>query len=228
MRSLRVFASALAAFAGYALWTGAHAQTAIGTVTVCYYSPECDYANIPAIVHTPTADQAARDSGEHQGRAGYKSTGTAAPVDAPAFQFTNTSNAAITSAQFEIVANKSLGVVHDVYHIGKIAAGASVVVVPGASNDKKVHPSGGFFTFSAPGSPLDTSDSGPDESKIVFEFTGKIGTAKVTSGHIVVGNHVIESTDGTVAKINFLGGPGNADAPCNDCYAPRVIATLSD
>jgi hypothetical protein len=228
MRKIHVVGAGCAALACTMLSFDACAQSSVGTVTVCYYSAECNYANISAIIHTPSAGQAARDSGEHLGRPGYAPTGTATPVDAPAFQFTNTSASVIKDATFGIVANKKLGVPHDVFHIGKIAAGASVTIVPGASNDKKVHPTGGFFTFSSPGNPLDTSDSGPDDNTIVFEFNGKIGAQKVTSGRIVVGHFVIEATDGTVAKINFLGGPGNADAPCNDCYAPKVIASITD
>ena len=226
MKTLHALAL-LGLLACIALSAAAQAQTVYGTVTVCYFSPECNYANIPAIVHTPTADQAARDSGEHQGSKTFTPTGTATPVDAPAFQFTNTGTVAITDAAFEIVANKKLGIVHDAFHIGKIKPGATVVIVPGASNDKKTHPAGSFFTFSAPGSPLDTSDSGPDDNAIVFKFNGKVGKLAVTSGKIDVGKFVIPSTDGTVSAINFLGGPANADAPCNDCYAPKVIANIT-
>jgi hypothetical protein len=30
-----------------------------------------------------------------------------------------------------------------------------------------------------------------------------------------------------VSSLNFLGGPGNADGPCNDCYGSKVIANIT-
>jgi len=197
------------------------AQTAVGTVTVCYYSPECSFADLPGVLHTP--NEVLRDMGEHPA-ARLKST-SVAPVDGPAFEFTNTGSDAITGAKFKIVANKKLGIVADSFYIGTIDAGASVVVLPGASNDNKKHPTGGFFSYT--GSVLDTSDSGPDSSSIVFIFSGRAGGQAVTSGKIVVGASAGESADGTVSLINFLGGPENADGPCNDCVAPMVIASIS-
>jgi len=205
----------------------ASAQTVVGTVSVCYYSPECSFANIPGIVHDSNEAQKLRDSGEHPGGRALPSATTFPQVDAPAFQFTNTSKTAITAATFEIVANAKLGIVHDVFHIGKLKPGASFVIVPGASNDKKTHPSGSFFSFSSPGNPLDTSDSGPDANNVKFEFNGKIGTQAVSSGGIEPGASAGPSADGTVASLNFLGGPGNADAPCNDCFATKVIANIT-
>jgi hypothetical protein len=200
----------------------ASAQTnVVGTVTVCYYSPDCTYANIPDLPHAP--NEALRDLGEHP-KSRLNPT-SVTPVDAPAFEFTNTGTEAITGASFEIMANKKLGIVHDTFSIGKIESGASVVVVPGASNDKKTHPSGSFFSYT--GSALDTSDSGPSSSAIVFEFNGHVGDKPVTSGDIITGKSAGPSTDGTVAKINFLGGPGNADAPCDNCVAPKVIANIT-
>jgi hypothetical protein len=220
-----------AQIAGIALAAGmnsAYAQTAVGTVSVCYYSAECSFANIPGLYHAPDEAQRLRDSGEHQGVPMVRSSTTYPPVDAPAFQFTNTGTAAITSASFSIAANASLGIVKDIFHIGTIAPGASFVIVPGASNDKKVHPSGGFFTYSAPGNPLDTSDSGPNANAIVFKFSGKIGSQAVSSGNFKPGNSKSPSVDGTVASLNFLGGPGNADGPCNDCYATKVVAKITE
>jgi hypothetical protein len=217
--------------AGIVLASGmhsAHAQTAVGTVSVCYYSAECSFANIPGLFHAPDEAQRLRDSGEHPGTPMVRSSTTYPAVDAPAFQFTNTGTAAITSATFSIAANPSLGVVKDSFHIGTIAAGASFVIVPGASNDKKVHPSGGFFTYSAPGNPLDTSDSAPNANDIVFKFSGKIGSRAVSSGNFKPGSSKAPSVDGTVASLNFLGGPGNADGPCNDCYGTRVVAKITE
>jgi hypothetical protein len=218
---------ALVAQAASAQTGAATAPAVVGTITVCYYSPECSFANIPGIVHAPDEAQRMRDAGEHQGERAPASTGSAAPIDAPAFQFTNTGTTAITAANFGLGANASLGVVHDYFHIGTIKPGASFVIVPGASNDKRVHPAGSFFTYSAPGTPLDTSDSGPDDNSLKFSFTGKVGSASVSSGIIEPGKSAAPSTDGTVASINFLGGPGNADAPCSDCVAPKVVAKIT-
>jgi len=197
-----------------------------GTVEVCYYSTECKYADAPEIVRPANAAQLLRDSGEHQGGQPASSPPESTPVDAPAFRFINSGRTAITNASFTIEANKALGVVRDIFHIGTLNPGRTFVLVPGASNDKRVHPSGGFFTFSAPGSPRDTSDSGPDDNALTFVFTGKVGTQSVTSGTIEPGNFLKPSTDGTVASLNFLGGPGNADGPCNDCYPITVIGTI--
>jgi hypothetical protein len=203
------------------------ARTVVGTVTVCYYSGECNFAAINGMKAQPTAAQRFRDTGEHPVTAAMLQRATATPVDAPAFQFTNTGTVAITAAKFVIKANTAASVVADSYRIGTIAPGASVTIVPGASNDKKTHPSGGFFTYVAPGTPLDTSDSGPDDSSIVFEFQGRMGKLAVNSGKILTGASAGPSVDGSVASLNFLGGPGNADGPCGDCFASTVIANLT-
>jgi len=218
------FWAPLASLSLIAMAHQAAAQTSFGTVTVCYFSAECTFANIPGIVHPPNEAQKLRDSGEHQG-AHPLTSGT--PVDAPAFQFTNTGTKAIRDATLTIEKSKSLNIVQDTFHIGTIKPGKSFVIVPGASNDKKTHPSGGFFTFSSPGTPLDTSDSGPDDSSIAFKFAGKVGSTAVTSGIIEPGTSAGPSADGTVAVLNFLGGPGNADGPCNDCFASKVIASIT-
>jgi hypothetical protein len=215
----------LAGLAIMGIANGASAQTAIGTVTVCYFSAECTYANIPGIVHPPNEAQKLRDSGEHQGAHTHATSGT--PVDAPAFRFSNTGTEAIKDAAFTIEASTSLNIVKDTFHIGTIKPGKSFVIVPGASNDKKTHPSGGFFTFNAPGSPLDTSDSGPNDSSIQFEFTGKVGGKSVTSGIIEPATTAGPSVDGSVTLLNFLGGPGNADGPCDDCFGSTVIANIT-
>ena len=221
------FAGMFLGVAVAAFGLGACAQTITGTVSVCYYSGECNYAVIKGMTAQPSAAQRFRDTGEHPLTAAIMKTATATQVDAPAFLFTNTGTAAITGAKFEIKANAAASVVADSFKIGTIQPGAGFTIVPGASNDKKTHPTGGFFTYSAPGNPLDTSDSGPDDSSIVFEFSGHIGKAKVSSGRILTGKSAGPSVDGSVASLNFLGGPGNADGPCGDCFASTVIANLT-
>jgi hypothetical protein len=196
------FRAAIAGAAAAAILTCAHYAGAqsIGTISACYYSAECTYSQTKVL------------------------TGA---VDGPAFQFTNTGTQPIKNARFAIVKNKKLSIVADSYKIGLIKPGASVAIIVGASNDGKTHPAGGFFTFLSPTDPLDTSDDGPDADAVRFSFTGKIGTQKVTSGTIVAGATAGPSVDGTVAKINFLGGPGNDDGPCGDCFGSKTIATLS-
>jgi hypothetical protein len=124
-------------------------------------------------------------------------------------------------------ASKKLGVVRDTYKIGKILPGGSAVIVVGASNDGQSRPNTTyFFYYNGPQDARDTSDVGPNASAIVFKFAGKLDGAAVTSGRIVTGASAGPSVDGTVALLNFLGGPGNADGPCNDCFAPKVIANI--
>jgi len=195
-----------AALGGAALGTAAMlpvtamAQSAVGTIYACYYSAECAYSGTTSL--TP-------------------------PTDGPAFQITNTGTETITGAVLYVKAAKKISLVADHYTIGAIKPGASVAIIVGASNDKKKHPTGGFFTFIGPDSPYDTSDANLDSDGIVFVFTGKIGTTKVTSGNIVTGATAGPSVDGSVAKLNFLGGPGNADGPCGDCFGSKQIATIS-
>jgi hypothetical protein len=185
--------------AAMALLAGSAAADDVGTVTVCYYSHECTY--IKPLKLTP-------------------------PLDAPAFQFTNTGSEDITDAEFKVLADPKSGIEkEDSYFIGTIKAGKSVVVVPQFSNDHKKHATGAFFAYS--GSALDTSDAGLDASSVKFAFTGKTAAGTVSSGTIVTGATAGQSKDGTVKNINFLGGPNNADGPCDDCFAPKEIATLT-
>jgi hypothetical protein len=176
----------------------AQAQTTVGTIFACYYSAECTYSQTQVL--TP-------------------------PIDGPAFQFNNTGTLPITGAKLSIVASKKLSIAGDSFVLGTINPGASKVIIVGASNDKKTHASGSFFFFNGPSSPTDTSDNGVDADSIVFVFTGKVGTAKVKT-KIVTGATAQPSKDGTVAKINFLGGPGNDDGPCQDCFASTQIGTI--
>jgi hypothetical protein len=180
---------------------GVAADTAVGTIKACYYSAECTYT---------------------------KAAGFSGVVDGPAFEFTNSSKSTITGATFIIIGNKPLNVAKDAYHIGTIAPGGRRIIVVGGTNDHHVHPSTSFFHFIGKGDALDTSDDGPDANTIKFEFKGTIGSSAVTSGVIVTGATAGPSKDGTVASINFLGGPNNADGPCNDCFAPKVIGTITE
>ncbi|HEY1962303.1 MAG TPA: hypothetical protein VGG69_07790 [Rhizomicrobium sp.] len=177
----------------------ATAQTNVGTITVCYYAPSCTYTN---------------------------SIGLNPPVDSPAFQITNTSASPITRAVFTLMRNRKNEITKDRYTIGKIPAGHSVVIVPGYSDDGKTnHPPGSLFTHT--GWATDTSEYGPDADATSFTFTGTIGASTVSSGTIRAGATAGPANDGTIAHLNFLGGPANADGPCNDCFGPKQIGTLT-
>ena len=220
--------TALMLAVGIAQSTTAHAQQ-VGTVTVCYYSQECGFAQTPNGVQGVRGVPRIRsrhDIGEHRA-ARVKAATDVSPVDAPAFEFTNSGSAIITDAKFLIEASPADGVAKDTFRIGSIAPGASFVIVPGASDDGKMHASGAFFTHSASNTALDTSDQGPDANDLVFLFVGRVAGAKVSSGRIAVAKSIAPSADGTVAAINFLGGPGNADGPCSDCVAPKAVAIIT-
>jgi hypothetical protein len=200
-------------------------STVVGTVTACYYSTNCPYANVLGLARPPTHAEAVRDVGEHPAVPRGATPATSTQVDAPAFQFTNTGTAPITHAVFSIQRNRNLGIIADEFQIKTINPGASFVIVPGASNDDHVHQQGAFFAYS--GAPLDTSDTGPNEDSVIFVFTGKVNGLPVSSGNIVVGASAGPSGDLTVSKINFLGGPGNLDEPCWDCFDPKVVGEIT-
>lgn len=65
-----------------------------------------------------------------------------------------------------------------------------------------------------------------DAESIKFTISGKMGQNGVSSGTILTGATAGPSNDGTVEHLNFLGGPDNADGPCNDCFGPKKIAVL--
>lgn len=180
--------------------SSAMAGPVVGTITVCYWSLECHY-----VTNIGLPDK---------------------PLDAPAFEITNTSASPIVDAKFTIKRhNNAQGVVQDTYSIGTIPAGASVVLVPQYSNDLGVHPDGSFWSYT--GTPLDTSDLGPDRDQTRFVFKGRVhGTGPVTSGLIITGTTAGPSNDGIVSHINFLGGPSNVDGICPDCVGPYQIATI--
>ncbi len=188
-----------AAAAGLWLATPVAAQTTVGTITVCYYATSCTYT---------------------------EPLGLNPPVDSPAFQITNTSASPITHAIFTILRSRKNEVTKDRYTIGRIRAGLSVVIVPGFSDDGSTkHPPGSFFFHT--GSPTDTSENGPDGDAVSFAFSGTLGGSAVTSGTIRAGASAGPANDGTVAYLNFLGGTADADGPCNDCFGPKQIGTLT-
>jgi hypothetical protein len=217
MRRIGLMAAALAiGVAGRA-----NAQS-VGTINVCYYTPECGFAAAALPADMRVKPKGDRDHVKH-GRAESNPV-----VDAPAFQFVNNGATPIKGAVFKILANKKLSIPADSYDIGTIPANSSVTLLVGASNDGKTRPdSSYFFWYFGANSPRDTSDVGPDDDAITFEFTGKVGKTKVSSGTILTSATAGAANDGSVAHINFLGGPGNADGPCNDCVGPYVIGQIN-
>ena len=139
-------------------------------------------------------------------------------MDGAVFVFENTSGAVITNGVFNINGDGYV----DSFNLGTIGAGAMVFIEPGLSND------GGsghtFFAFT--GTLRDESDQGPNGNDVQFWFTGLQGTLEVTSGLFTPGQTAGPSNDGTVQNLNFLGGPGDNDGPCNDCFGPKIVATL--
>jgi hypothetical protein len=139
-------------------------------------------------------------------------------LDGPIFFIHNTSGSSITNGVLKIGPG---GATTDFFNVGTIAAGATAAVEPGLSND------GGsghtFFQFNE--EILDTSDVGPNGDDTQFEFTGLQGSKKVDSGVFTPAATKGRSLDGTVSSINFLGGPGNADGPCNNCF-DKTVASL--
>ena len=136
--------------------------------------------------------------------------------DGPIFEINNTSSVNITGGLF--TANG------DTFNVGTIAALSSVILIPGISSDGSPH--SGFWHVT--GVLLDTSESGPNGNDTQFSFTGLQGALTVSSGVFTPASSIQAlSNDTTVSNINFLGGPGNADIPCNLCYGPTIVATLS-
>jgi hypothetical protein len=147
-------------------------------------------------------------------------------LDGPVFVFQNTTGTAITDAVLTIV-----GV--DFFDVGTIAAHSNVFVIPGVSNDGQNHGSGNFFTVT--GSIYDSSDEAVNSDSVEFEFSGKQGSTAIESSDVcgVIAAPIFtpactqgEANDGTVSNINFLGGPGNNDGPCNNCFGPEIVANL--
>jgi hypothetical protein len=135
----------------------------------------------------------------------------------------------VTSWSSLTFANLGTGTVYGsrTYTVADIAmvlpALGSVILIPGVSSDGSAH--SGFWHVT--GSILDTSDVGPDANNTPFSFMGLQGLLTASTGAFTPATSIRPANDATVASINFLGGPNNADAPCFDCYGPAIVATIS-
>lgn len=97
--------------------------------------------------------------------------------DGVGFAFTNTTGTDITNGVFMIQVGGD-NATADSFNVGTIAAGSTVYVNPGVSNDGGA----GHTFFNVTGSPRDTSDSGPNSNAVPFEFTGLWGSTSVDTG----------------------------------------------
>jgi uncharacterized membrane protein/transglutaminase-like putative cysteine protease len=153
----------------------------------------------------------------------YNKTGTingeGVSPDAPVFVLENTSGVDITGAVLTITPP---GGTADSFQVGTVPAGGRVFVEPGVSNDGGTN----HTFFKVTGSPLDTSDSGPTSNSTQFELTGVQNGQRIDSGVFTPAATAGPTNDGKVSTLNFLGGPGDTDVPCNDCYGPKIVATL--
>lgn len=138
--------------------------------------------------------------------------------DGPTFAISNTSTTNIVGGTLTIGPTGG----SDSFSVGAIPAGGRAVVAPGLSNDGGTGHS--FFAFH--GGILDTSDSGQNGSDTQFRFLAQEGSFVVDSTVFTPAATQGPSLDGTVAVLNFLGGPNNADAPCNNCF-DKIVATLT-
>lgn len=126
--------------------------------------------------------------------------------DGLGFSFANSSSAALTNAVFSL-SDTNYG---DSFHVGTIAAGATVYVTPGVSSDGQT----GHRFFGQFGGPLDTSDIGFGQlsNNIPFTFTANYGT-KAVNVTFTPFSSVRISEDGS-QTVNFLGNSPYGDA-CN-------------
>ena len=137
--------------------------------------------------------------------------------DGPIFEINDLTSTALTNVTFTADG--------DTYNVGTVGALSSVILIPGVSNDGGTHAAGAFWQVT--GGILDTSDDGPNSNSTQFELNALFGGVSATTGIFTPATSIQAlSNDGSVSDISFLGGPGNNDGPCNNCYGPDVVATI--
>ena len=160
---------------------------------------------------------------QNTGNAAIDAALTANPsvaADGLLFAFANLSASPVTNAVFSVNnANPN-----DSFDIGTIGAGATVIVMPGLSDDSGVHPAGGLFSHT--GSTMDTSDGdGGVSDASMFSFAGLVGSTAVVSGNIVPGEPSLimpwRSPAGA-GMTSFIGLGPNGDAGCTNCYFAKI------
>ncbi len=153
-------------------------------------------------------------------------------IDGPVFVFVNTSSTPITNAVFSV--SDAASGIQDSFKVGTINPNSSFTLIPGVTDDGQNHGGSNFFTVT--GTPLDTSDDGPSANTTRFTFTGQQGSTTIQSADVcgVPAPPTFTpactlqplSNDGNVSNINFLGGPGDNDGPCDNCFGPAIVALL--
>lgn len=156
---------------------------------------------------------------QNTGNAAIDAALTANPTvsfDGLLLAFVNTGASAITGATFSV----TNAAVNDAFSIGTIAAGATVILLPGLSNDGNAHLPGGLFAHT--GATMDTSDGdGSVTDASIFSFAGLFSSSAVTSGNIVPGDASLIRTwrdVGATGQTTFLGLGPNGDGGCTNCY----------
>lgn len=112
----------------------------------------------------------------------------------------------------------------DALEISEHAAGATVIFLPGLSNDSGVHPVGGLFETT--GSTADTSDDPRTNDFSTFSFSGAWGALLATSGSFHAGdaNLIKPYRDNPNASTSFLGNGPNGDGGCSNCYFGEIAS----
>ena len=146
------------------------------------------------------------------------SFGLADNLDGAVFVIENTSGTDITNGVLSI---NPPGGAPDSFNVGTIPAGGRAIIEPGISDDGGTNHT--FFAHT--GTLLDESDQGPNSDDTSFDFKGTQGVYFLDSGNFTPAATKGPSVDDPNYILNFLGGPGDHDAPAHD-FAPKVVANL--
>ena len=145
--------------------------------------------------------------------------GVANNLDGAIFVVENTSPQAITGGVLSI---NPPGGTPDSFKVGTVPAGGHVIIEPGISSDGGT----GHTFFKVTGTLLDESDSGPSGDGTPFEFTGTSGRYGIDTGIFTPAATKGPSESDSTHLLNFLGGPGDNDAPALD-FQSKIVANLT-
>jgi len=146
------------------------------------------------------------------------SFGLADNLDGAVFVIENTSGTDINNGVLSI---NPPGGTPDSFNVGTIKAGGRAIIQPGISDDGGTNHT--FFAHT--GTLVDESDQGPNSDATSFDFKGTQGVYFLDSGNFTPAATKGPSVDDPNYLVNFLGGPGDHDAPTHD-FAPKVVANL--
>jgi hypothetical protein len=145
---------------------------------------------------------------------------SATNLDGPVFVIQNTSGSAFTNVTFSI---NDGGSNVDTFTLGTLGAGMNFFLIPGVTNDG----GSGHNFFKVTGGIVDTSDSGPSSNSVSFLLFGSQGANTITTNVFTPATSEFASNDNAIMLMNFLGGPGDNDAPCGNCYGPHIVASIT-